>query len=218
MTYHGRVARPLVPDRLVALYPTTLLHRRLENMGDVNRQLIALIAQIAAGEANASIGTTTEGGFQTRDDLFQRDHPALTVLKQHIFKAVQDYAAVLVRQECSAPPSNVEFMLWGWGVVLKAGNSQGLHVHPNANISGVYYVTTPPSTLERGKDDGKISFYDPRPRANMNQLAFQITRRREMPTPGDMVLFPSWLEHSVSPFQGPGERICIAFNARLIMN
>jgi len=35
--------------------------------------------------------------------------------------------------------------------------------------------------------------------------------------PGDMLLFPSWLEHSVSAFQGPGERISIAFNAKLAM-
>jgi hypothetical protein len=35
------------------------------------------------------------------------------------------------------------------------------------------------------------------------------------PLPGDMIVFPSWLEHSVSAFRGPGERICISFNAKL---
>jgi uncharacterized protein (TIGR02466 family) len=194
-----------------------MLHRRLEGMADTNTQLVALIDQIEASEANASGGTTTEGGFQTRDDLFQRDLPALNVLKGHIGEAVQAYANILIRQECSVPPKQVDFVMWGWAVKLRAGNWQGLHVHPGANISGVYYVAAPPSTLEIGKDDGKISFYDPRPRANMNQLAAQITRRREAPVPGDMVLFPSWLEHSVAAFQGAGERICIAFNAKLIM-
>ena len=33
------------------------------------------------------------------------------------------------------------------------------------------------------------------------------------PTPGLMVLFPSWLQHFVHPFFGKGERISIAFNA-----
>jgi hypothetical protein len=50
----------------------------------------------------------------------------------------------------------------------------------------------------------------------MNQLPRQITRQSAAPVPGDLVLFPSWLEHSVPSFQGPGERICIAFNAALI--
>jgi hypothetical protein len=51
----------------------------------------------------------------------------------------------------------------------------------------------------------------------MNQLFTQITRHSETPTPGDVLLFPSWLEHSVAPFHGEGERICIAFNVRLGM-
>jgi uncharacterized protein (TIGR02466 family) len=206
-----------LPDRFLSLYPTTLLHRRLEGMAETNRQLAALVAQLRAGEPDASAGTTTEGGYQSRDDLFQREHAALALLKNRIMDAVKSYADVLIRQECSRPPSRVDFVLWGWAVALAAGHRQGVHVHPGANISGVYYVAAPAGALEGGTDDGKISFYDPRPRANMNQLSYQITRQRQAPVPGDMFVFPSWLEHSVTAFQGPGERICIAFNAKLIM-
>jgi len=185
-------------------------------MEETNRQLEALVNQIAAGEPNSTSGTTTEGGFQTKEDLFQRDNPGIAALKPHIFSAVQDYANLLIRQELSRPPQKVDFVLWGWAVIYKAGHTQGLHVHPNANVSGVYYVTAPPVALDPG-DAGKISFYDPRPRATMTQLPFQVTRQRIAPVPGDMYLFPSWLEHSVSAFQGEGERLCIAFNAKLIL-
>ena len=204
-------------DRLINLYPTTLLSRRLGGMAETNSQLAALIAQIQASEPDASAGTTTEGAFQTPDDLFNRDHPALLTLKQHIGQAMQDYVGILIRQECTAQPKKVDFILWGWAVSYKAGDWQGVHVHPGANISGVYYVAAPPSILERG-EAGKISFYDPRPRANMNQLSFQATRHREAPVPGDLIVFPSWLEHSVSAFKGDGKRICVAFNAKLIMS
>jgi hypothetical protein len=51
----------------------------------------------------------------------------------------------------------------------------------------------------------------------MAQLPFQANRHRIAPMPGDMYLFPSWLEHSVSAFQGEGERICVAFNGKLIL-
>jgi len=185
-------------------------------MEETNRQLEALVTQIAATEPNSTVGTTTEGGFQTKEDLFQRDNPGLAALKPHIFSAMQEYSSQLIRQELTRPPQKVDFILWGWAVAYKAGHSQGLHVHPSANVSGVYYVTAPPSTLEPG-DAGKISFYDPRPRATMTQLPFQATRHRIAPVPGDMYLFPSWLEHSVSPFQGEGTRICIAFNGKLIL-
>ena len=203
-------------DRLLSIFPTNILQRRLEGMEETNRQLEALVTQIAATETNSTTGTTTEGGFQTKEDLFQRDHPGIAALKPHIFSAVQDYAGMMIRQEMTRAPTKVDFILWGWAVTYRAGNTQGLHVHPNAHISGVYYVATPPSTLEPG-DSGKISFYDPRPRATMNQLPYQATRHRIAPVPGDMYLFPSWLEHSVSAFQGSGERICIAFNAKLIL-
>jgi uncharacterized protein (TIGR02466 family) len=210
-----------VPDQLLNIYPTPLLKRRLEGMEAANQQLTALLLEMEAREPNASDGTTTQGGYQTREDLLAhdhplRDHPALTLVKQHITTALQDYAAIMIRQECTRPPAKVDFMMWGWGVLYRAGNFQGLHVHPNAHISGVYYASAPAAALERG-EPGKISFYDPRPRANMNQLSYQGTRHREAPVPGDMVLFPSYLEHSVAPFTGEGLRICIAFNARLLM-
>ncbi|MFO1248720.1 MAG: TIGR02466 family protein [Alphaproteobacteria bacterium] len=203
-------------DRLLNVFPTTILQRHLDGMEEVNRQISALVSRIAATEPNATMGTTTEGGFQTKEDLFQRDDPGINALKPHILKAVQEYSGHVLRQELLRPPSKLDFILWGWAVSYRAGHTQGLHVHPGANVSGVYYVSAPPSTLEPG-DFGKISFYDPRPRATMIQLPNQVNRHRVAPTPGDMYLFPSWLEHSVSAFQGEGERLCIAFNAKLIV-
>lgn len=192
------------------------MHRHLDGMEEANRQLQALVTHIAATEPNNITGTTTEGGFQTKEDLFQREGPAIEILKKHIFSAVQDYAGHVVSQEVTRAPTKIDFILWGWAVAYRAGHTQGLHVHPNANVSGVYYVTAPAAALGPG-DAGKISFYDPRPRATMAQLPFQATRHRIAPTPGDMYLFPSWLEHAVSAFQGEGERICIAFNGKLVL-
>ncbi len=33
------------------------------------------------------------------------------------------------------------------------------------------------------------------------------------PSAGQVLLFPSWLEHCVEPFTGDGDRISMAFNA-----
>lgn len=209
-------------DELVSLFPTMLLKRRLPGMAEHNLALASMIRTLEQCQPNASSGTATKGGYQTTEDLLSGEHahaqnPALLALKRHIGEAVQDYAGILIRQECARPPQSVDFTLWGWGVILRQGNWQGHHVHAGANISGVYYVAAPPATLEEGRDEGKISFFDPRPRANMVQLLTQKTRHAEAPVPGEIVIFPSWLEHSVPPFMGAGERICIAFNVRLEM-
>jgi uncharacterized protein (TIGR02466 family) len=205
-----------VADRILSIFPTSILHRHLEGMEEANRQIAALVSEIAATEPNAITGTTTEGGFQTKEDLFQRANPGIEALKPHIFNAMQEFASLTIQQELTRPPAKLDFILWGWAVSYKAGHTQGLHVHPGANVSGVYYVSAPPAALEPG-EAGKISFYDPRPRATMAQLPFQATRHRIAPIPGDMYLFPAWLEHSVSAFQGDGTRICVAFNGKLIL-
>ena len=212
-----------LPDRIIQLFPTTLVKRRLPDMVDHNAELASLIRALEKAQPNANSGTSTKGGFQTAEDFLSSEHaqahnPSLLALKRHVGAAAQDYAAIFIHQECARPPQSMNFSLWGWAVILREGNWQAHHVHPNANISGVYYVMAPPITLDEGRDEGKISFFDPRPRANMTQLPTQKTRHIEAPVPGEIVIFPSWLEHSVGPFQGPGERICIAFNVRLAIS
>jgi uncharacterized protein (TIGR02466 family) len=209
-----------VPDQIIPLFPTTLMKRRLSDMEAHNLELASIILALEKRQPNATPGTSTKGGFQTKEDLLSSEHAqslsiSLIALKRQIQGAVQAYAGILSRQECALMPESMNFALWGWGVILRAGNWQAHHVHPGANISGVYYVRAPAAALEEGREEGKISFFDPRPRANMAQLFTQKTRHTEAPVPGDMVVFPSWLEHSVAPFDGEGERICIAFNVRL---
>jgi uncharacterized protein (TIGR02466 family) len=211
-----------VSDQIKPIFPTTLFTRHIAGMDETNRALAALILDIEASDTNSAKGTSTKGGFQTADTLLsthpRANDPALVTLKRHIAGAIQSYAGLLIEQECSRKPAQVKYDSWGWGVILRRGNWQGHHVHPDAHISGVYYVSAPPVALEDGNDAGKISFFDPRPRANMAQLPAQVTRYWEAPVPGDMVIFPSWLEHSVAPFEGEGMRICIAFNVRLLMS
>ena len=89
-------------------------------MEEANRQLQALVAQIAATEPNATTGTTTEGGFQTKEDLFQRDNPAIEALKPHIFSAMQEYASQTIRQEVTRAAGAAGFRAVGLGGVAIA--------------------------------------------------------------------------------------------------
>ena len=63
-----------------------------------------------------------------------------------------------------------------------------------------------------------IVFHDPRPQINV------IAPRASTPNPynstratmpieqGTMIMFPSWLAHSVPAYKGEGERISVSFN------
>ena len=86
------------------------------------------------------------------------------------------------------------------------------HIHPDARVSGVYYVKVP-MTKRSKEEEGAIMFSDPRPRAEMNAIQNQIGDIVIQPEEGMMILFPAYHQHAVLPFREPGERICIAFNA-----
>ncbi len=49
--------------------------------------------------------------------------------------------------------------------------------------------------------------------------SFQLSHLSTPLKPGQLVLFPSWMQHYVSPFEpsGEGVRITVAFNARFRM-
>ena len=102
-----------------------------------------------------------------------------------------------------------------WAIINKGGAANAKHHHGNSDISAAYYVRAP-------KDCGDIVFHDPRPapvfshpRANKpNSLNAMINSIS--PVEGGLVLFPSYLEHSVNPNPSDDERIVISFNISLL--
>ena len=98
-----------------------------------------------------------------------------------------------------------------WATVLAHGAAHKLHSHPNNFLSGVYYVRTHP-----GADT--INFHDPRAQnsvirppvveltaENTDQV---VVRVRD----GTLLLFPSYLAHSVDANTSEEERISVSFN------
>ncbi len=98
-----------------------------------------------------------------------------------------------------------------WATVNAPGASHKPHSHPNNYLSGVYYVQT-----HEGSD--VINFHDPRPQTsiirppvteltavNTDQVVLKVKN-------GTLLLFPSWLEHSVPPNRSNEPRISVSFN------
>jgi len=98
-----------------------------------------------------------------------------------------------------------------WASVLAAGASHRIHNHPNNFLSGVYYLKVLP-----GADT--INFHDPRPQARVirppvTDLAAHNTDQVVVRVrPGSLLLFPSWLEHSVDRNDSDEPRISVSFN------
>jgi uncharacterized protein (TIGR02466 family) len=106
-----------------------------------------------------------------------------------------------------------QWLVESWANVNEKGGANARHVHGGCYWSAVYYVRMDPGA------GGELLLFDPRmPTLAMHapHLRFRNTGgEREVrikPEPGLVVVFPSWLAHSVEPWQGDGTRISIAIN------
>ena len=103
-----------------------------------------------------------------------------------------------------------------WAIINKGGAANLRHHHGNSTLSAAYYVRAP-------QESGDIVFYDPRPAPvyshpkslepnYLNAMVNSIS-----PVEGSLVLFPSYLDHSVNENISNEERIVISFNISLLL-
>jgi uncharacterized protein (TIGR02466 family) len=97
-----------------------------------------------------------------------------------------------------------------WMNIYGEGHAQEVHQHANAVVSGIYYAKAPAGSgdLLIHSPYMDIMLDPPKRRSNgLNIKVMPIT-----PKEGMMILFPSYVKHSVKPTHGNGERVSIAFN------
>jgi hypothetical protein len=102
-----------------------------------------------------------------------------------------------------------------WLNVLDTGGLQAPHTHANSFISGVVYLTPthPGSQTVFMKAGGGTEFLFRHEHAGITPTPFNAERWvSPAPTPGDLVLFPSYLMHGVPANQG-ARRMTLSFNA-----
>lgn len=186
---------------VIRLFPSFVWRTRL---GSEARAAVrgAILHEVAAQRA----GTDPEAGqvWQSRHGL--HDVPALEPLVRHVRRCVEQ---VLEFLHVGAAPFEITGL---WVNVAAPGGSVRMHCHPNNFLSGVYYVQ-----VQEGADT--INFHDPRPqtavvRPPVTELTAyntdQVTVRVDE---GTLLIFPSWLFHSVDPNRSDRVRISASFNA-----
>jgi hypothetical protein len=100
--------------------------------------------------------------------------------------------------------------LHAWASLLSADAHETWHVHARGWVSGVYYLRTPSlESVANGNagdiEFGAIPFGDVYPDK-------WLERRIIKPTPGTLLLFPSYFGHHTWASESPDTRICVAFD------
>lgn len=166
---------------------------------------------LAAERAGGGLQRSNVGGWHSGLDFLSAPAGPVAALRQRIVEMIMAITATFARPGDGERAFNYAFE--GWANVVRNGQYASAHNHPKCQWSGVYYVSSgqpdPPQA-----PNGRLELIDPRAGANLMLAGSKLEERHLIdPTPGLMVLFPSWLQHFVHPFFGKGERISIAFNA-----
>ena len=191
---------------LFTYFPHPIFQYKLDNYENHNKEYSQYIYDLQKEDSKGQKLSNVNGWHSPFFDLSSREtvgYKFLMKIQPYIADVFKSYGWVFNPQKvkCSGM----------WAIINKKGNFNTEHIHPNSNLSGAYYVSAP-------KNCGKFKVVNPHsisrdkfpPRENPNELN-RLVAEHEIEE-GDLLIFPSYLPHSVLPNQSDDDRIVISFN------
>jgi len=160
------------------------------------------------------------GVFESRFKFLQEvSDPAIRQLSIQIDAHLNALLAVVTGSE----PHDIDMKSLGcesWFHITTDGGYFQPHHHPNASWSVVYCVNSGHSLdTDAQNHSGHLVFMDPRQSSMfLDEFARKLHRDisfngvKYFLNDGDIIIFPSYLQHYVSPYYGKSNRITVAAN------
>jgi len=102
-----------------------------------------------------------------------------------------------------------------WYHITKTGGYHDKHDHAHSSFSAIYFL----DVAECGYKNGSIRFYKPfkttEPGNDIGLNWIQSDVEDFVPTSGQIIIFPGFLEHAAIPYHGKSDRYIIAVNAKI---
>jgi uncharacterized protein (TIGR02466 family) len=188
------------------LFPTPLFWHVLRGCEDLNAELADIILEREASQSSAL--KSNIGGWQSEPDFFKWNSDAVRMLDLLIRGGLDTATSRVI----SAPAFGVEFDLYGWAAVNRRSHYNTAHLHPMATWSGVYYID--PGDEPPELSGASLEFVHPIPASAMTFFPGHLgSARLVRPVASMLLIFPSYVLHSVRLYQGDRPRICVPFNA-----
>ena len=199
------------------LFPTIMFNIQSKNIDELNKNLTASIYKEQEGDKEGIQRSNIKGlgGWHSKNSLHTKNE--YRPLANRLLRACN-------RISTEMGYSSDRRLTIGqmWAIVNPPGSANRAHIHPNCLWSGVYYVQTP-------ENSGGIEFIDPRTQNLTQQPSYDPKKRPIIsrsstqinPKPGQILIFPNWLYHSVAPnlstLSGKeADRLVLAFNLTLV--
>ena len=192
-----------ISHRTIELFPTLVHGFGLDGLVDTV-PILDRITELRGGPALTDLPETGSGQFEWMSQTDLHRDPAFGQLMH-------------VAGECARTVLDDERWMYDgvevtecWANISTPGGSHRSHAHPNSLLSGVWFVQSP-------EGSGQLEFRDPRVNGwlrleRVEPVPANSQTVNVSPTPGLMLMFPSWLGHMVGQNTGAGERVSVAFN------
>jgi uncharacterized protein (TIGR02466 family) len=191
-------------------FSTPIWTSKIDDYDKVNEEMLNFIINLQKKDSTGIVKSNFKGWHSKDFDLKDKCLTKfVTAIKKNINTSLND-----MNWDLDSQSVKIKNM---WAIINEKGALNQKHHHSNSDISAAYYVSA-------HDDCGDIVFYDPRPaRVYRHPIAkspnkLNATINSVKPEPGLLVLFPSYLEHSVNPNLSNKKRIVISFNLSLDKN
>jgi len=200
------------PPRGDNLFPSQVWRHHTDKID--NRKLENIILE--KEQKDKGVTFSNVGGYHSS---------AINLEKEKGFKCIYDYineCMEVILFENNYKPNLGILSSHGWANINRKGDFNREHVHPDCHWSGVYYVKTPANC-------GELRFHNPIVASSMVKsghllnltssnikTSFFLNSIPLDPYEGSILIFPSWLFHSVDPNRSNYDRISISFNIDIV--
>ena len=188
-------------------FPTPVWTLQIDNYKNINEEMYTYIKELQ-NKDQIGISKSNKKGWHSKDFNLNEKQPKNFI--SFIYSSIEQVMHDMNwdKQKQIAKINNM------WAIINTGGSANLRHQHGNSTISGAFYVRAP-------ENAGDIIFYDPRPAPiyshpnalSPNSLNAQVNGIS--PKEGALILFPSYLDHSVNENKSNEERIVISFNLRV---
>ena len=205
---------------ILPAFAVPICHARLEACDRLNRELEELFLGRETQEFRnpAPSHNPQPEMFESRVDLFTWPEPRVQELRKFVLEAV--FRAAMAASEMPREEfARLRLSNHTWFHITRHSGYFVSHNHALASWSAVYCVKegADPAGAPRG---GLLRLFDTR--AGADAFLDAANQRLRQPfgvgdlelqlRPGQLVVFPSYLFHEVSPYYGPDTRITVASN------
>jgi len=163
---------------------------------------------------NPGVNKSNKGGWHS-PNLFGNEMNNLVAPPNVYLKLLDQIneALIIVHESLGLKISTPSYATESW-IMINQPNSYNLrHLHPRSVFSGVYYLQVPEGDcgdIILYRENTMLSYLPPHIVEDWNDMTGGTATYKAKQ--GTLLIFPSWVEHSVTPNFTQQDRISISFN------